>query len=636
VETSGSILVFLPGAREIHRLAAFLQSASLPAGVQVQTLYGDLSAAAQDDALAPPDAGGRKIVLATNIAETSLTIPGVTAVVDAGLARRSLFDPTTGMSRLELGRISRAASDQRAGRAGRVAAGIGYRLWSETAHGRLQAATPAEILEADLAPLALELACWGIEDASRLRWLDPPSAAHLSQARDLLRNLEALDERGAPTACGRALARLPVHPRLGRMLLAARDLQGVSVAANLAALLSERDLMRRSEPDVRNRLDMLRGSAPAGVDRSVLHRVQQTARRLQESVAHLPASGSGSTTAPGPMPVRAKLPEADLPGAVLAFAYPDRIGQRRTDGEGRYLLSGGRGAAFRGATSLAREEFVVAVELNDQDKEARIDLAAPIARATLETLFVTRITTIEEFGWDVREQAVIARSVRRLGALVLDARKLPVATDDRSIAAMLEGLQALGLSALPWDPETRQLQARMEFVRRLGRTDLTDWPRSDDEALLMQSADWLSPWLQGVTRRAHLTGVPLATALRDRLPPAQRRALEELAPRELTVPSGSRIRIDYLDDSAPAVAVRLQEVFGLQQTPRVGAGSTPVTFKLLSPAQRPVQITRDLAGFWRSSYAEVRKEMRGRYPRHDWPENPLEAVPSRRSTRRPR
>jgi ATP-dependent helicase HrpB len=365
----------------------------------------------------------------------------------------------------------------------------------------------------------------------------------------------------------------------------------------------------------------------------VLQRVQRATQSLLDAVARLSATDGadrGSTNASASANVY-----ADSGGALLALAYPDRIGQRRAEAEGRYLLSGGRGASFVGATSLAREEFIVAVELDDREREARIDLAAPLARAELEQLFAARIVDEEQFGWDAREGAVIARRSRRLDALLLDSRLLSAADDPRSIEAMLQGIGQLGLDALPWESESRTLQARMEFVRNLGRGDLPNWPLSDDVTLAASVSVWLAPYLNGMTRREHLARVPLTRALRERLDPVQSRALDSLAPRELTVPSGSQIRVDYLDDSAPCVAVRLQEVFGLQQTPRIGGGAVAVTFKLLSPAQRPVQITRDLAGFWRSSYVEVRKDMRGRYPRHNWPENPLEAIPSRRSIRAP-
>jgi ATP-dependent helicase HrpB len=632
-EVSGDLLVFLPGAAEIRRVEALVRESEAVANLLVLPLYGDMPAERQDDVLSVTPAGKRKVVLATNIAETSLTIPGITAVVDAGLVRRSRFDPSTGMSRLEVARISRAASEQRAGRAGRLCPGTCYRLWSESAHSRLAASTAPEIMEADLAPLALELVRWGDPDAARLQWLDAPPAPTLQQARELLKRLDAVNERETLTALGLEMSRLPVHPRLAHMLLAARGLGAVELAAQLAALLSERDLLRRSsapgqrDPDIRTRLEVLRGEQSGqAADRSALSRVKRTAQSLVDATVRL-SSAPRSTARDGS--------NDDLPGALLALAFPDRIGQRRIDGDGRYLLRNGRGASFVGATSLAREDLIVAVELDDREREARIDLAAPLGRARLEQLFAAQIVEEEQFGWDAREGAVLARRTRRLDALILDSRSLPTSDDERVVGAMLQGIVLMGLQALPWDADSRGLQARMEFVRKLGRSDLTGLPPCDDTALAATLSEWLAPHLSGITRREHLTRVPLSRALRERLNSAQLRALETLAPRELTVPSGSQIRIDYLDESAPCVSVKLQEVFGLQQTPRIGGGAVPVTFKLLSPAQRPLQITRDLAGFWRSSYIEVRKEMRGRYPKHIWPENPLEAVPTRRTVRTP-
>jgi len=624
-DSRGDILVFLPGVGEIRRVEAALSEAGLASGVRLLQLYGQMSAEAQDAVLAAEHGAVRKLVLATNIAETSLTIPGVTAVIDAGLVRRSSFDPATGMSRLELQRISRAASEQRAGRAGRVAPGVCYRLWSEGAQRSLSATSVPEILEADLAPLALELARWGASDASRLAWLDAPSAPRLAQARTLLMRLEALDAEAHLTPLGQNMARLPVHPRLGAMLLAAREMGAVPQAAQLAALLSERDLLRGGagggDPDVRARLALLQGGAgPEGADRAGLEQVRRSARALERSLGDMPISVSGTGA-----PI----------GALLACAFPDRIGQRREGAPGRYLLANGRGAAFARATSLAREAYIVAAVLDDREREARIDLAAALPQAALEQYFAAHITSEQCFGWDSREGAVLERRIRRLDALVIEEHTSAASAGDRTIDAMLEGLGLMGLEALPWDDEAYTLRARMEFVRSLARSDLPDWPASDDAALRATLRQWLAPWLQGMTRQEHLARLDLCQALRERLSAAQRQALETLAPRELSVPSGSRIRIDYRDDNAPCVAVRLQEVFGLEATPRIGGGAVAVTFKLLSPAQRPVQITRDLAGFWRSSYAAVRKDMRGRYPKHAWPDNPLEATPTRGTRRGP-
>jgi ATP-dependent helicase HrpB len=499
---AGDILVFLPGAGEIRRVETALREGNGIAGALLLPLYGDMSADSQDAVLAPAPAGRRKIVLATNIAETSLTIPGVVAVVDAGLVRRARFDPSTGMSRLELCRISRAASEQRAGRAGRVAPGVCLRLWSEAAQARLAATTLPEIVEADLAALALELARWGSADASQLRWLDAPPAPSLQQARSLLQRLDALDARGSLTALGREMSRLPLHPRLAHMLLRSSALHAVHSAAQLAALLSERDLLRGGsaraarDPDVRTRLDLMRAERAANSsDRYALQRALRVAQSLAQQVRHVPDVGGE---------------RAPTPGALLSLAYPDRIGQRRSDGEGRYLLANGRGARFETATSLAREEFIVALELDDREREARIDLAAPLARADLEQLFATRIIDEDQFGWDAREEAVLARRVRRLDTLSIDSSPRAPADDERTMAAMLQGIVQMGVSALPWDSESRALQARMEFVRALQRSDLAHWPTSDDAALIDTAGDWLAALSAG--RDASIASDARATA----------------------------------------------------------------------------------------------------------------------------
>ena len=623
-ETSGDLLVFLPGAGEIRRMQAQLADLA-NARLQLLPLYGELDAQEQDAALNESPVGVRRVVLATNIAETSVTIPGVTVVIDSGLARRLRFDPVTGMSRLEITRISRAAADQRAGRAGRTAPGRCYRLWSEGAHASRAAFTAAEITEADLGPLALDLALWGSADAARLAWLDAPPAPMLAQARELLQRLEALDGRGAITTLGREMAEFPLHPRLAHMVLAARAYGAVPLAAELAALLSERDLLRRGgahrDPDIRTRLEMLHGDQGAQApDRAARQRVQRNAAQFQQLAA-------GPRTA-----AAARSPVS--PGMLLALAFPDRIGRRRGEGSGRYLLANGRGAAFPAATGLGAQEFLVAVELDDRDREARIDLAAPLERSELEQLLGGQFVTSEAVEWDARSAAVLAQRTTRFGALLIDDRPLAAVPPELAAAAMLAGVRQLGLVALPWDDVTRNLQARLEFVRKLERAPHGPWPASDDATLQRELDLWLPPWLGSMSRRDHLARLPLGEALLARLTGPQRRALDEFAPHEIAVPSGSRIRIDYVDDNAPAIAVRLQEVFGLAATPRIGGGTVPITFKLLSPAQRPVQITRDLAGFWKSSYLEVRKDMRGRYPRHNWPEDPLSAPPSRGARRR--
>jgi len=648
-EEPGDLLVFLPGAREIHRVRSLLEgsppAASGPGPLRILPLYGELSSEEQEAALRPAAAEARqagsdprqagsdprRVVLATNIAETSLTIPGVRVVVDCGLVRRLRFDPATGMSRLETERISRASAEQRQGRAGRVEPGVCYRAWSEGAQRSLAPFSPPEIVEADLTPLALELASWGARDAAALRWLDPPPAAMLASARDLLQRLGALDRSGRITSHGREMARLGVHPRLAHMLLRAREMDSLTLAADLAALLSERDLLRGTagarDADIRGRVEALRGeSASGGIDRAALQRARHGARELlrqlrpQAGEAHRRSrDNAGKRAAPAD-------PESSAAsvGGLLALAFPDRIGRQRAGGEGRFTLTNGRGAHFAEPQTLSRQELIVAVDLDDRERDARIRLAAPIGRGELEEFMASRLERSDSVEWNAREQAVLARRVLRLDGLVLEESALPEVPREEARAAMLQGIRQLGIEALPWSREARDLQARVAFVRRLDEIQWTG-PDLSDPALAARLGEWLAPWLDGVTRREHLARIPLLDALLAPLSWDARRELDALAPSHLTVPSGSRVRIDYLEERAPAVSVRLQEVFGLTATPRIGGGRVPITFKLLSPAQRPVQVTRDLASFWRGAYAEVRKDLRGRYPKHYWPENPLEA-----------
>ena len=624
-EETGDVLVFLPGAREIRRVQSMVESEASSVSVRVLPLFGELSPEDQDAALTPSRPGTRKVVLATNIAETSLTIEGVRVVVDSGLVRRSMFDPSTGMSRLETQRISRASADQRQGRAGRTEPGVSYRAWSEGAHRSLAPFTPPEIVEADLIPLALELASWGTRDPSVLRWLDPPPAAMLASARDVLEKLGALDSDGRITPHGREMASIGVHPRFAHMLLKARSMGRLPLAADLAALLGERDLLRGAtgarDADVRTRVEVMRGEGnPPGIDRFGLQRARRAAKDLLRQ-----AAGSNSTS----QDRQSYDYGAEDVGVVLAFAYPDRIGRRRAGAEGRFTLANGRGAHFADPQGLAKQEFLVAVDLDDRERDARILLAAPLMRADIEEHMSERLRRQESVEWNSREQAVIARRTVELDAIILEEKPLPEIPTEAARTAMLTGVRELGIESLPWSRESRDLQARIEFVRKLRDPADASWPVVSDADLATSVETWLTPWLDGITRKEHLARIPLMDVLRSLLTWEQQRELDSLAPTHLQVPSGSNIRIDYLDPSAPALSVRLQEVFGLDATPRIGGGRIPVTFKLLSPAQRPVQVTRDLASFWRGSYADVRKDMRGRYPKHYWPENPLEAQPKR-------
>ena len=613
-QTEGDVLVFLPGAPEIHRLRESLRDLEHER-VDLLALYGELDMDAQQQVLRPAAAGRRKLILSTNIAETSLTIEGVRVVVDAGLARRSLFDPGTGMSRLETVRISQASAEQRAGRAGRTAPGSAWRLWGEGAQASLPSRTPPEILNADLAPLALELAQWGVRDAAQLQWMDAPPAATLSQARDLLLQLEAIDPQGRITDMGRAMADTGVHPRLAHLLVRTRGTADAAQAAQLAALLSERDLLLRvRDPDLRTRLELLRGDH-RGADPGTLARVREHAKRLLQASGDVRRASDHATG------------DSDA-GRLLAWAYPDRIAQSRGAG-GRYLLSNGRGAMLEGVSTLSGAQYLVAVDLDDTSgAEARIRLAAPLTREQLESALAHQIRTSDETHVDARG-ALQARRVRRLGSLLLDEQR--VALDPGQVAGvLLEQARSAGLAALPWQQADRRLLARMRFAAaNQSPSRGAVLPGMADEVLIAELDQWLSPWLSEVKSLQQLGNGQLTQALLSRLDHAQRQRLDELAPTHITVPTGSRIAVDYLDDNAPCIEVRMQEVFGLADTPRIGGGRVPVTLKLLSPARRPMQITRDLAGFWRGSYADVRKDMRGRYPRHYWPEDPLQAEPVR-------
>ncbi|HXY97097.1 MAG TPA: ATP-dependent helicase C-terminal domain-containing protein, partial [Steroidobacteraceae bacterium] len=466
-------------------------------------------------------------------------------------------------------------------------------------------------------------------------WLDAPPEAQLAAAAALLERLGALDPDGRISAHGREMARLGVHPRLAHLLLRSRELGSLELGALLAALLSERDVLRGAaagaDADIRTRLELVRGEgARTGVDRGTLERVRRAARDLERQLA---------PPQPGAAPRSRRGADRDL-GLLLAFAYPDRIGRRRGAQGASFTLTNGRGAAFAAAQPLARRELIVAADLDldltNHPGDARILLAAPLERTDLMEQFAGRIRRVDSVAWSTREQAVSARRTLELDALLLEEQPLADAPADALRQAMLAGVRELTLTALPWDRETRDLQARIAFLRAApARAGAPPWPDVSDGALAGSLEDWLAPWLDGVTRREHLSRVPLEQALRARLSFEQQRALDERAPAYLAVPSGSRIRVDYQGDDAPAVAVRLQEVFGLAATPRIDGGRVPVTLRLLSPAQRPVQVTRDLASFWRGAYLEVRKDLRGRYPKHYWPEDPLAAAPTR-GVRRPR
>jgi ATP-dependent helicase HrpB len=626
-ENDGDVLCFLPGAAEIRRVQRHLEESGLERGVRVMPLYGELEGAQQDAALAPSIGGQRKVVLATTIAETSLTIEGIRVVVDSGMRRYSEFDPATGMSRLVTGRVSQAAADQRRGRAGRLSTGDCYRLWSEGTHASLSQQTPPEILHADLAPLALELACWGAVDADRLAWLDPPPEAPLAQARGLLLQLEAVDSAARATAHGRSLQKLGMHPRLAHMLVRSQQLGATRLACDLAAILSEKDILRGGpgarDADLRLRVAVLRGDereVPAGitVDARAKSQAQRASSQWQRDFAHTPRDTAD--------------PHRDA-GILLGWAYPDRIARAR-GGDGRYLLANGRGARFGEPQALAKSEFLVAAELDGAEREARIFLAAPIALEDLDEHFGALITQTGAVFWDERAGAVSAKRERRIGALVLEAVDLLEPDSSAVQEAVLTGLRNLGVEGLPWTPELRQWRARVMLMRQWQVAGPVPWPDLSDASLAAALPEWAPPWIAGFTRREHFARMDLNNVLHSFLSHAQTVILDREAPTHFTVPSGSRIPIDYLDGENPTLSVRLQELFGLNQSPAIAAGKLPLLLKLLSPAGRPVQITKDLVSFWNRGYHEVKKDLKGRYPKHYWPDDPYTAQPTRRA--RPR
>lgn len=615
-EEPGSILVFLPGSGEIRRLHQLLEEA-LPADVFVAPLYGDLSREAQDAAIRPAPAGRRKVVLATSIAETSLTIEGVRIVIDSGLHRVPRFDPVTGLTRLRTERISQASAEQRKGRAGRLEPGICYRLWPASEQEQLAPFNRPEILSADLCDLVLELAQWGVRDPDQLAWLDQPPRASWDQARQLLCSLGALDAEGRITGHGKDLVRLGVHPRLAHLLMRAKALGWPRLGSELAALLSERDvLVGARQSDVQERIMALRGeSRGQGVDATRLRQVRKTAEQLRQRLGRAE-----------------ERPESrEAAGILLAHAYPDRIAKRRGGQEARYLLANGRGASLREEDPLATAPYLVAAELDDQGREARVFLAAELSRAAIEEHFAADIEERELVVWDDKSELVRAQRQRCYGALVLEEQ--PVASPDPEaiLEALMQALAARRLADLPWDRDCRQWQARVLFLRRF---EGESWPDVSDEGLTKTLAQWLAPFAQGYNRLAQFRNFPLRQALESLLDYEQQRQLERKAPTRIEVPSGSRILLDYAASEVPVLAVKLQEMFGLAETPAILDGRVPLTLHLLSPAQRPVQVTRDLAGFWRQGYAEVRKDLRGRYPKHPWPEDPLTAVATPHTKRR--
>ncbi|WP_277594130.1 ATP-dependent helicase HrpB [Pseudomonas chlororaphis] len=626
-DESGSVLVFLPGQAEIRRVHQQLADAvGERPEILLCPLHGELDLAAQRAAIEPAPPGKRKVVLATNIAETSLTIDGVRVVVDAGLARVPRFDPGSGMTRLDTQRISRASATQRAGRAGRLEPGVCYRLWSQDQHEQLAAYGSAEILQADLAGLALQLARWGVTPA-QLVWLDVPPGAAYAQAQDLLERLGALTAKAGEdwklTAHGQAMAELPAHPRIAHLLLRGQALGLANMACDVAALLGERDILRGGGADLHSRLVLLSGEerAARGAQGGV-QRARQLARQYRGYLRGQPSQAVADPDHPRWL------------GALLALAYPDRVAQQRRPGGAEYRLANGRAALFSETDSLMKQPWLVIADLGSRQgqREERIYLAADFDPALFDSVLAEQVRSVDQLDWDEREGVLRAERQRKVGELVLSREPLTGLDEAARCQALVNLVRRKGLELLPWTPELRQWQARVALLRQL---DLeakgeSQWPDVSDAALLKSLESWLLPYLGKVSRLSHFANLELASIVHNLLPWPLPQRLDELAPHHLTVPSGSSIRLDY-SEQPPILAVRLQELFGLAETPRIAGGRQVVKLHLLSPARRPVQVTQDLANFWRSTYAEVKKDLKGRYPKHYWPDDPLVAEATARA-----
>lgn len=622
-DQQGSILVFLPGQAEIRRVNQELSDKlSGRDDILLCALHGELDLSAQRAAIEPATAGKRKIVLATNIAETSLTIEGVRVVIDSGLERVPRFDPVSGMTRLATQRISQASAAQRAGRAGRLEPGVCYRLWSQTQHEQMAAYGAPEIHQADLAALALQLARWGVTP-DQLRWLDMPPAAAFAQARDLLDRLGALETDGRLSLHGQAMAEVPAHPRIAHLLLRGHALGLSTLACDVAALLGERDVLPGGGADLHSRLAMLEGS-----QRMPRH-AQGAAQRIKQLARQYRSYQRGAVTEGVSDPENPR-----WIGCLLALAYPDRVAQQRRAGGGEYRLANGRAAVFTEPDALMKHSWLVVAALGSRQgqREERIYLATDLDPALFENVLAEQVAVVDELDWDERAGSLVAERQRKVGELVLSREPLKELDADARSRALLGLVRKKGLELLPWTPELRQWQARVALLRDLdmAQQGQSRWPDLADAALLATLEDWLLPYLNSVSRLSHFGLLDLSSILRGVLPWPLPQELDELAPTHIKVPSGSSIKLDY-SESPPVLAVRLQEMFGLADTPRIAGGKLPIKLHLLSPARRLVQVTQDLANFWRSTYLEVKKDLKGRYPKHWWPDDPMEAEPTARA-----
>jgi len=622
-ENPGDILSFLPGAGEIKDVARQLKDDPAIDKTIIAPLYGNLCQKEQDQAITPDPAGRRRIILSTSIAETSLTIEGISCVVDSGWSRRPRFHPGSGLSRLTTIRVSKAAADQRAGRAGRLSPGHCLRLWTREEQYCLAPFHPPEIVDTDLAQLALELALWGVQDPAELRWLTPPREGGYQQARELLFSLDALTSSGRITETGRQLAGLAVHPRLGHMLLQGKKIGQASLACDLAALLSERDILRNNADtataDLQDRLNLLslwrKKKAAAvkdnGGDPGACSRVDKNARTWLQR-----------------MHERRKPCDPETAGLLLAFAYPDRVARRRQGRQESYLLSSGRGAKLPKFDPLSISEYLVVPKLDAGSKQGRIFLAASLSLAELRRQHSSLFSQTTAVYWDNDTRKVIAADRLCLGAIVVEEQPAKKVSPDQVTQALMTGIRDMGISSLPWDRESRQLQARVNCLRSWQPNET--WPDLSDSELI-RDLSWLNPYLAGISKAAQLKQLNLLEIFKTILGWKKQQQLKRLAPTTLTVASGSRIRLRYQQDEPPFLAVRIQEMFGLQETPVICDGRIPILLHLLSPAQRPLQVTTDLAGFWQRTYPEIKKDLKGRYPKHFWPDDPLAAVATRRT-----
>ncbi|KAK9812634.1 hypothetical protein WJX72_000985 [[Myrmecia] bisecta] len=659
-QEAGDVLCFLPGAGEIRRVQQLLSGSRLGADVCIRPLYGNLPPQQQDEALRADAQGRRRVVLSTPIAESSLTIDGVRVVVDSGYARSPRFETRTGMDRLHLVRISKASADQRRGRAGRTAPGVCYRLWSERQHAALEDATRPEIASGDLCPLALQLALWGCPDGAGLPWLDPPPQHTLEAARALLQSLGALDAKGSTTVEGQRMAGLGVHPRLAHMALKAAALGCPMLGCMLAALISERDVLRGRSvgADIRIRLDAIAAgvsNSTEDLDRGAAYRVLQTARQLSSQLRSASdpddspssAAGAGDESDPS-MAAGSDSDEDDFGsdaaqsmrstdagslweddakvGMLVAAAYPDRIAQRRdraNRSRSGFLLASGRGARLPGLDDrLHREDYLAVAHLGGDLADGRNDnifLAAPVTVEAIQQYLPEAVTTLRIVDWAAASKMVVGRRQTRIGQLVVAEAPLEL-SDEEALPALLKGIRSMGLAGLGLSKSA---------TAWLSKSHAEKLPDLSEEALMADLESWLGPYLAGVRSKADLQRRDIDSILRSRLTWAQQQMVEAEVPSRWQVPSGSHLAIDYSQDP-PLLRVRLQEMFGAVETPRIAGGRVPLTLQLLSPAQRPVQVTQDLAGFWATGYPQVKKELKGRYPKHFWPDNPLQAQPTQR------